>query len=367
MNSIDESYAFQETVYALTTADENLKGVLMELRQIQIFKMLAEELNFTRTGRRIHCVQSNVSVQIRSLEREFGVQLFERLGQKVRLTAQGQTFLPYAERILRLVQEAAAVTRGGENPAGTLIIGMPESVLTYRLPPVLQVFRGNWPDVELVFRGMSSVELIPCLERGDLDLGLVIDDAIRIPGIHSEVLCNEPLVLTVQPGHPLLRAPIIQPEDLGSYTFLLTDQGCAYRSKLETALARVHVRPRTVMEFTSVEAIKQCAALGMGVACLPKIVVERELATSKLVVLPAAGFELAMNTLAVWHQDKWISPAMNAFLSLIRSHLGSTSIFNAATRKPATRGGRNPAASVGGKNCEAQKVSGRTHRGAAGV
>ena len=337
----------------------------MELRQIEIFKMLAEELNFTRAGRRIHCVQSNVSVQIRSLEKEFGVQLFERLGQRVRLTAQGQTFLPYAERILRLIQEAAAVTRGGENPAGTLVIGMPESVLTYRLPPVLQVFRSNWPHVELVFRGISSLELIPCLERGDLDLGLVIDDAIRIPGIHAEVLCNEPLVLTVQPGHPLLRAPIVQPEDLGSYTFLLTDQGCAYRSKLETALARVHVRPRTVMEFTSVEAIKQCAALGMGIACLPKIVVERELASSKLVVLPAASFELAMNTLAVWHRDKWISPAMKAFLSLIRLHLGSTSIFNVPTKSPATIiDGRKPAASAAGKNREARMTSGR-HRGVA--
>ncbi|HXU19827.1 MAG TPA: LysR family transcriptional regulator [Verrucomicrobiae bacterium] len=337
----------------------------MELRQIEIFKMLAEELNFTRAGRRIHCVQSNVSVQIRSLEKEFGVQLFERLGQRVRLTAQGQTFLPYAERILRLIQEAAAVTRGGENPAGTLVIGMPESVLTYRLPPVLQVFRSNWPHVELVFRGISSLELIPCLERGDLDLGLVIDDAIRIPGIHAEVLCNEPLVLTVQPGHPLLRAPIVQPEDLGSYTFLLTDQGCAYRSKLETALARVHVRPRTVMEFTSVEAIKQCAALGMGIACLPKIVVERELASSKLVVLPAASFELTMNTLAVWHRDKWISPAMKAFLSLIRLHLGSASISNVPTKSPATIiDGRKPAASAAGKNREARMTSGR-HRGVA--
>jgi LysR substrate binding domain len=102
---------------------------------------------------------------------------------------------------------------------------------------------------------------------------------------------------------------------------LLTDQGCAYRSKLEQALARSHVAPRAVMEFTSVEAIKECAALGMGVACLPKIVVDRELSSGKLIVLPWDGFELTMNTLVVWHRDKWLSPAMDAFLSLIRMHL----------------------------------------------
>jgi DNA-binding transcriptional LysR family regulator len=295
----------------------------MELRQLQIFRMLAEELNFTRTAKRVHCVQSNVSVQIRALEREFGVQLFERLGQKVRLTAQGRTLLPYVERILRLVQEAAAVTKGGESPAGALLIGMPESVLTYRLPPILQVFREKWPHVELVFRGVSSVEIVPCLEHGDLDLGLVIDDAVKGPGIHAEVLCREPLVLAAQPEHPLLRLATVRAEDLGLHTFLLTDQGCAYRSKLEAALARSHVRPRVVMEFTSVEAIKECAALGMGIACLPKIVVDRELSSRKLVALPSAGFELMMNTIVVWHKDKWISPAMEAFLSLIRMHLGS--------------------------------------------
>lgn len=128
----------------------------MELRQIQIFKALAEELNFTRTARRVHCVQSNVSVQIKSLERELGIHLFERLGQRVRLTPHGQTLLPYVERILRLVQEAAAATTGGGQPAGNLLIGMPESVLTYRLPPVLQVFREAYPLVELVFRSGSS-------------------------------------------------------------------------------------------------------------------------------------------------------------------------------------------------------------------
>lgn len=293
----------------------------MELRQIQIFKALAEELNFTRTARRVHCVQSNVSVQIKSLERELGIQLFERLGQRVRLTPHGQTLRPYVERILRLVQEAAAATAGGGEPAGNLLIGMPESVLTYRLPPVLQVFREAYPLVELVFRSGSSLEVVSYLERGDLDLGLVIDDAIKTPGIHAEALCQEPMVLAACPGHTLLRLPVVRAEDLASATFLLTDQGCAYRSKLEQALARSHVTPRAVMEFTSVEAIKECAALGMGVACLPKIVVNRELASGKLIVLPWNGFELTMNTLVVWHRDKWLSPAMGAFLSLIRTRL----------------------------------------------
>lgn len=296
----------------------------MEIRQLDIFRILSQELNFTRAARRAHCVQSNVSVQIRSLERELGVQLFERLGQTVRLTGEGSRLLPYAEHILRLLDEARAVTPGGDGPTGILTIGMPESVLTYRLPPVLQSFREKYPQVDLIFRGVTSAEIVPGLERGDLDLGMVIDDCIRVSRIHTEVLCPEPLVLAVQAGHPLLSHTVVRPEHLGSQTFLLTDPGCAYRSKLEGALSRSHVRLVKVMEFTSVEAIKECAVLGMGIACLPEIVVERELSSGRLVALPWGGPVLTMKSLVVWHRDKWLSPAMEAFLLLIRKHLGPT-------------------------------------------
>src|SRR5919109_3338519 len=297
----------------------------MEIRQLDIFRILAHELNFTRAAERAHCVQSNVSVQIRVLEEELGVQLFERLGQRVRLTAHGQRLLPYSERILRLLEEARTVTRDGESPAGTLVVGSPESVLTYRLPPVLQIFRRKYSEVELVFRAVGSTDLVPLLEQGQLDIGLVIDDVLKHPRLQVEALGAEPLALLVHPGHSLLTRSAISAEDLRDQAFLLSDPGCAYRSKLEHALGKAHVRPRAVMEFTSVETIKQCAALGMGIACLPTIVAESEVAAGKLVSLRWSGDNLGMRTLAVWHKDKWLSPGMQAFLSLLRAHLSDKS------------------------------------------
>jgi DNA-binding transcriptional LysR family regulator len=296
-------------------------GYSMELRQLDIFRILAHELNFTRAAEHAHCVQSNVSVQIRAMERELGVQLFERLGQHVRLTAHGQRLLPYAERILRLLKEAHTVAKDGHSPAGPLLIGSPESVLTYRLPPVLQAFRAKFPEVELVFRAVGSAELVPQLERGQLDLGLVIEDTLQAPNLQVEALCSEPLSLLAHPQHPLLARRAVTADDLRDEAFLLTDAGCAYRSRLEQALATTHVRPKAIMEFTSVETIKQCAALGMGIACLPTIVAGAEIATGKLASLRWSGNDLTMRTLAVWHKDKWLSPAMEAFLSLLRKRL----------------------------------------------
>ena len=114
----------------------------MELRQLELFCILTYELNFTRTAERAHCVQSNVSVQIRSLERELGVRLFERLGQSVHLTPYGARLLPYAERVLGILEEARTAVQGGDIPLGKLVIGSPESVLTYRLPKVIRAFFG---------------------------------------------------------------------------------------------------------------------------------------------------------------------------------------------------------------------------------
>jgi DNA-binding transcriptional LysR family regulator len=165
--------------------------------------------------------------------------------------------------------------------------------------------------------------LIPQLEQGELDIGLVIDDAFEHQRLHIEVLCKEPLSLLVRPDHPLLQQLKLAVRDLESQSFLLTDVGCAYRTKLEKALAHALVTPKSIMEFTSVETIKQCAALGMGIACLPAIVAESEIAAGKLTTLPWSGPDLSMRTLVVWHKDKWLSPAISAFVSLLRESLAT--------------------------------------------
>src|SRR5882757_6595505 len=106
---------------------ETNRSITMEFRQLNIFRILAHELSFTKAAKRAHCVQLNVSVQIRAMEQELGVPLFERLGLHVRLTAHGALLLPYAERMLHLLEEADSVTKGGDHPSGTLVIGSPES------------------------------------------------------------------------------------------------------------------------------------------------------------------------------------------------------------------------------------------------
>ena len=293
----------------------------MELRQLEIFRALAEELHFTKAAARVHCVQSNVTTQIRALESELGTRLFDRLAKRVVLTDTGRRFLPYAERILSTVEEGRAAVGQHATPCGPLRIGTPESVLTYRLPRILGRFRKLYPKVELSFRPYLDLGLVHLLESGELDLAVWMEDAIRNDRLKAVRLRNERLVFIAAPKHPLAAKKRVTPHDLTGQTLLLTEAGCSYRTKLDQLLSVMSIRPESITEFSSVEAIKECVSLGMGLSLLPEIVVDRELARQQLVTLAWAGAEMGIATHVVWHKDKWISPALGAFISLLEQML----------------------------------------------
>src|SRR5271165_6689930 len=138
----------------------------MEVRQLQIFRILAGELNFTRTAEKAHTVQSNVTAQIKTLEEELGVPLFDRLGRRVALTDAGRTFLPFANQALAAMEQGQRAVLSGAEPSGPLRIGAPESVLTYRLPQVIRSYRRRFPHVELFFRPYMDATLPLKLEAG---------------------------------------------------------------------------------------------------------------------------------------------------------------------------------------------------------
>jgi DNA-binding transcriptional LysR family regulator len=293
----------------------------MEVRQLQIFCALAEELNFTRTAERVHTVQSNVTTQIRALEEELGTTLFDRLAKRVVLTDAGQRFLPYAEKALTAMTDGRSAVCHGSEPAGPLRIGAPESVLAYRLPEVLQSFRKRHPQVELIFRPHWDETLWDALEGGRLDMAIRMIDAVDHPQCASVRLRTERVYLIAHPEHPLVRKRAVGPQDLAGEMLLLTEAGCAYRKKLDELLASYKVRAGNITEFSSVEAIKQCATAGMGIGLLPEIVVAAELHRKQLKSLAWLGPDLDIATHIVWHKDKWLSPGMVAFLDLLQEKL----------------------------------------------
>lgn len=294
----------------------------MELRQLETFRAVATALSFTRAAAALDYAQSSVTAQIQALEAELGVRLFDRLGRRVALTDAGERLLEYAERLLRLAEEArAALTNGGE-PAGTLTIGAPETVLTYRLPSVLQRFRTRFPRVRLLFRPTPNAELQRAIGEGVLDVGFGLGEPMQSRSLEAELLGTEPLAIVAAPEHPLAAAARVEPGQLQRETLLLTRPGCGYRALFLSTLAAEGAPPAGSLDFGSVEAIKQCVAAGLGIAALPRVAVASELGDGQLVALAWSGPALAVAIQLLWHPARAWSPPLRAFLEIARE--GST-------------------------------------------
>ena len=164
------------------------------------------------------------------------------------------------------------------------------------------------------------------LESGKLDLVINMCDAPSNPAHKSLRFHTERIFLLAEPSHPFAKRRTVKPADLAGQTLLLTEAGCGYRAKLDRVLALQNIRPGHVTEFSSVEAIKQCTSAGMGLALLPAIAVAHELRQNRLKAFHWDGPSLDIRTHVLWHKDKWVSPAMAAFLELIKAQLEESEI-----------------------------------------
>lgn len=293
----------------------------MDLRQLTTFRELARTLHFHQTAERLGYVQSTVSAQIQGLEEDLGVRLFDRLGKQITLTSAGERLLPYAEHLLKVAEEARAAVSGQEQVVGTLTIGATETLCTYRLPAVLHQFRLAYPQVRLLFSPSPFSALRRLVTDGQVDLAFLMEEPIASSVFQAEALRPECIHLLISTDHPLAKLPTIFPLDLEGETLLVTEAGCSYRTQFQHQLSKAGVQPTNILEFESIEAIKQCALLGMGVAVLPTITVASEIAQQKLVILPWRGEPICLMTQMIWHKQKWLSPVFQAFLAVTRQVL----------------------------------------------
>jgi DNA-binding transcriptional LysR family regulator len=300
----------------------------MDLRQLRTFRTAATTLSFTRTAGALNYVQSSVTAQIQALEEELGVQLFDRLGRGIALTDAGVRLLGYAERMLALEEEARAVVAASEIPRGVLAISAPETLCAYRLPEVLRRYRQRYPEVTLHMRINALHDSLRrhMLEVG-ADVAFVLERTWQPTGLTVETLLVEPLMLLAAPGHTLTRLAEVRPQDIRGQQLLLTEGGCGYRAVFERALTAAGVYPAATLEFNSVEAIKQCVMAGMGLTVLPAIAVQAEVEQGRLMPLPWTQPDFHVLTEMVIHKDKWISPALRAFLDIVRETLKEAAVL----------------------------------------
>lgn len=291
----------------------------MNLRQLTTFQTAAETLSFTRTAAIHNYAQSSVSTQITNLEAEIGGPLFNRIGRKLTLTEKGRQLLTYTTRILDLVEETKRVVGEQTEPQGALTLAAPETLCAYRMPPIIQRFRALYPAVSLRILPLPSAEGAwqTMLEQGEAAAALRIGEPVADASFHVETLITEPLCIVVHATHPLANQLNVTPAQIANETLLLTERDCTYRRLFEIELRRLALTPQSKIEFHAVEAIKQCALGGMGIAILPKITIAQQLAAQQFKRLPWPA-TLTVATQLIWDKQRPQSAALQALLHVMQ-------------------------------------------------
>ncbi|MFC5988130.1 LysR family transcriptional regulator [Marinicrinis lubricantis] len=295
----------------------------MELRQLTTFRTVASTLNFTRAAEVLNYVPSNVTMQIKALEDELGVRLFDRLGKQLVLTTAGKRFLTHTQSVLDKLEEARSVVHDNEKLSGTLTVSANEVLCAYRLPVVFQRFRSRHPGVRLIFRSVPNQELKQTLFDGTADVVFMLDEPIRSSGLAVEPLLEETFCLFAAPDHPLTQRTELHLEDFHGEVFLTNEKGCTYRTMFDRGFEKEGIDSITYLEFQNAEAIKQCAIAGIGIAFLPEIVTKAEVERGELVALPWQIPDLHVYTQMLWHKDKWLSPIMLSFIEAAKEVLAA--------------------------------------------
>jgi len=283
----------------------------MELSDLRIFRAVVSEGGITRAAEKLHRVQSNVTTRVRQLEEDLGVALFIREGKKLHLSPAGQTLLGYTDRLLDLAEDAREAVQDAE-PRGTLRLGSMESTAAVRLPAPLSWLHKRYPELTLELRTGNPQQLARAVLEGELDAALAAEPLADAP-FEKVPVYNEELVLIAAADQP----PIESAGDGAPGTLLAFENGCPHRKRLEDWFSGQEEMPERIIELGSYHAMIGCTVAGMGVALLPKSVLDGFAEKKRLSVHPLPPGQDHAQTVLFWRKGAR-SPKIDALIEVLR-------------------------------------------------
>lgn len=239
----------------------------LENFRLVVFRSVAEQLSFRKAAEQLFLTQPAVSLQIKALEEDLGIQLFDRTGKQIALTPAGSLLMRYATQVRELLSEAdQKIAALCGDHAGNLALGASTTIAQYVLPSILGDFRRQHPRAAFTLVSGNTEEIVDAVERKSAALGLIEGPA------HSRDLKTEPflfdeLVLIVPAAHEWFDRSTIPAPEIAGYPLLLRERGSGTRQVVETALESRGIRRRALnvpLELDSTESIKSAVEAGLG-------------------------------------------------------------------------------------------------------
>ena len=294
----------------------------MNLRDLKYLVALADTGHFGRAADKSHVSQPTLSAQIKKLEEQLAVQLFERRPRNVALTEVGVRVVARARRILQEADDITELARASRDPlAGALKVAFIPTLGPYLLPLVTPRIRKQLPRLQLRLYEYQTGPLLERLRAGELDLG-VLALGVDVSGLEVLPLHEEAFTLAVPAGHRLAKKSAVRPDDLAGETLLLLADGHCLRDQALDVCSRIDVREAEDFRATSLETLRQMVVAGLGVTLLPELATQGPFAQAKSVAIRPFVKPAPRRTIgAVWRKSSTRCPAIAAVCDALKKAL----------------------------------------------
>lgn len=280
------------------------------LQQLRILKAIAAEKNFTKAADVLYLSQPSLSKQIKTLEKNLNIVLINRENNKISLTENGKILLNYCERILPLCEECCRVLidlKNGER--GNLTIGTNQTIGRYLLPKVLELFVKNYPHINLEIKINSTLNITKSVKNKEVDIGLISGE---IPKQLQKYILAEPfledeILLIVSKSHTFASKNILSKEDLYDLNFISLYSNSTFGKFIDNALIQNQIeinRLKIILQLNSIEAIKAAVNLGLGVAFVSSLAIEKEMELKTIKIMKIENMNITQ-PLLILNQQKF--------------------------------------------------------------
>lgn len=288
----------------------------MDAADIKVFEAVVRNGSMSKAARELNTVQSNVTARIKALEDRLGAQLFERSHRGVAPTPAGARLLPFAIRLMRLLDDAERAVADEGIPTGALAIGSLETTAALRLAPILAGFAAAFPAVDLSLRTGTSHELVEQVLERRID-GAFVCGPVDHADLTVEPFFREELVVLTAPAVEDFEAEARKP----GFKIVVLRTGCSYRLRFEALLARRGIVEIRTMEFGTLEGIVGCVAAGLGATLLPQALIGPVWRQGRVRVHPLPKGEGRVETVFIRRREAFATSALGAFLDRARPAL----------------------------------------------
>lgn len=293
----------------------------MDIKNIETFIRVAEIGNFSRTAEELGYAQSTVTMQIKQLEGEIGVPLFERQGKRVSLSKEGRQFLNYAYHIAKCTAEMKESFSGEKDPTGVLTIGIVESLCSSIFKDIFEEYMRQWPEVKLKVRISNTEGILQMLKLNQVDFVIILDKEVKSQEMKMALRREENVTFFCSKKSRLTSSDTWRLQDILNERFITWERKNVYQKHFDRILDENNLHIFSAMETDAAGLVVEYVRKNLGISFAPEILVTSCMEKDSLHLFSVSEYEDKLYTQLIYKKDKWLSPSMKEFVDLTREKL----------------------------------------------